>query len=585
MMSGTFQVLGTNSKAVFTLKVHRGDGMALLAMNWLAGKPPRNFVGFSIEFREPGQPNFMAVRNRIGFPGQRKKFTDPPVPSTQAPLQKFRWVHFPNNPEKEGKYTYRVTPKFMDEAGALSSGEPQTVSIALMRETLPGQLNVAFTRGFISSQAFVQRFKPEGSITSLVPGNANQGLTFEPTHPRADEAYAWMGFEARSVIGELLDEAIRKKAEVRVIAYDLNLPEIVTRLEKLKSRLKVIIDDSGPEHGKPGSQESKAAERLRKSAGKNNVVRQHMAGLQHHKSIAVRGTGINKVLYGSTNFTWRGFYVQSNNAVVVNSRKAVDDYFKAFESYASARAAKDFKAAAAAKGWHSLGVPGLAAKVGYSPHAEDDGLLEEVGADIGKAKSCVLFSLAFLGSTTKGPIGPALGKKIQSKSVFTLGIADAAVKEGNLGVQVLSPDNKRRVVRAAALTQGAPAPFANEPSGLAGEKGNLRGTRMHHKFVVIDFDKPDARVYFGSYNFSVPADQENGENLVFIKDRTVATTYMIEALRLYDHYRFRTAQEGANDKGLKVLELKLPPKKPAEKPWWQKDWDDPIRRQDRELFA
>ena len=38
-------------------------------------------------------------------------------------------------------------------------------------------------------------------------------------------------------------------------------------------------------------------------------------------------------------------------------------------------------------------------------------------------------------------------------------------------------------------------------------------------------------------------------------------------------------------KAKKVLELQLPPKKPSEKPWWQKDWDDPISKRDRELFA
>ena len=53
MSNAAFQVTGANSKAPFTLKVHRGDGMALLAMNWRNGKPPRNFVGFAIEFREP----------------------------------------------------------------------------------------------------------------------------------------------------------------------------------------------------------------------------------------------------------------------------------------------------------------------------------------------------------------------------------------------------------------------------------------------------------------------------------------------------------------------------------------------------
>ena len=53
---------------------------------------------------------------------------------------------------------------------------------------------------------------------------------------------------------------------------------------------------------------------------------------------------------------------------------------------------------------------------------------------------------------------------------------------------------------------------------------------MHHKFVVIDFDKPTARVYMGSYNFSTPADIENGENLLLIRDRRIAVSYMVEAL-------------------------------------------------------
>ncbi|MDR6100250.1 hypothetical protein QE369_000428 [Agrobacterium larrymoorei] len=29
---------------------------------------------------------------------------------------------------------------------------------------------------------------------------------------------------------------------------------------------------------------------------------------------------------------------------------------------------------------------------------------------------------------------------------------------------------------------------------------------MHRKFVVLDFNKPTARLYLGSYNFSEPTD-------------------------------------------------------------------------------
>ena len=106
---------------------------------------------------------------------------------------------------------------------------------------------------------------------------------------------------------------------------------------------------------------------------------------------------------------------------------------------------------------------------------------------------------------------------------------------------------------------------------------------MHHKFVVLDFDTADARVYLGSYNFSEPADGDNGENSGLIKDRTVATSYMIEAVRLYDHYLFRNMNAKGNSK--KILSSLYRRKTAAQKPWWQKYWDDPLRARDRTLFS
>lgn len=57
-MSDDFQIVATNASAPFTLKIHRGDGMALLAMNWKKSKPPRDFVGFALEYREPEGDRF-----------------------------------------------------------------------------------------------------------------------------------------------------------------------------------------------------------------------------------------------------------------------------------------------------------------------------------------------------------------------------------------------------------------------------------------------------------------------------------------------------------------------------------------------
>src|SRR5205814_10126895 len=180
-MAVDFQVRGTNDAALFTLKVHRGDGMALLAMNWKKGKPPLDFVGFAIEYKEPGGIKFFPLKNRLSFPGVDGAVNPNSLSTRFSPIQKFRWVHFPRNAELPGEFVYQVTPVFMNNKDELSYGEPQQVSIELRRETYPGKINVAFTRGFVSSQAFVDRHASQGPISTLLPSNADEVLTFVPT--------------------------------------------------------------------------------------------------------------------------------------------------------------------------------------------------------------------------------------------------------------------------------------------------------------------------------------------------------------------------------------------------------------------
>jgi len=91
-----------------------------------------------------------------------------------------------------GDFKYRVTPMFMDAQDKLSTGEPQEVAIQLARETYPGIANVTFTRGFVSSQAFVDRYVKNGPINTLVAPVAAKGLDFTPTHPDSTAALAWM---------------------------------------------------------------------------------------------------------------------------------------------------------------------------------------------------------------------------------------------------------------------------------------------------------------------------------------------------------------------------------------------------------
>lgn len=572
-MSDAFQVRGDNAAAKFNLVVHRGDGMALLAMNWKKGRPPHDFVGFAIEYREPGGERFYPLKNRLAFPSADGSVDPNRLSTLLSPIQKFRWVHFPRNAELDGDFVYRVKPVYMNAKDELSYGDEQTAAIELRRETYPGKCNVTFTRGFVSSQAFVDRYVAHGPIAQLLPGTADAGLTFVPTHPDAAEALPWMGFEARSAILEVLDAAVADaKAEVRVVAYDLNEPEIVGRLEALGPRLQILIDDDGA-HGSPTSAEAQAAARLAASAGAANVKRQHLGQLQHNKTIVVDGPKVKAVVCGSTNFSWRGLYVQANHAIVLRGKKPVQVFAAAFAGYWTATKVATFAGSPSAR-WNDLGLSGIDAKVTFSPHAAANAMLESVAADVAKTKSSLLYSLAFL-YQTPGKLRDDIAALTADAHRFVYGISDRKVG-GGLDVQ--KPGGNVIPVYPAELTPAdTPEPFRSEPKGGA-------GIRMHHKFLVVDFDKPTAHVWCGSYNFSSTADTKNGENLLLLRDRRIAVAFMIEAVRLFDHYHFRVAQKEAKAAKKRLL-LQRPPRQPGEQPWWLEHYEDPRKVRDRQLFA
>jgi hypothetical protein len=83
------------------VKLWRGERMCLIGMD--VPEPEADFVGFSIEVSHRGEQRFVPLRNRLHF-----AYTQPPenavtgyrnYDSTEAPFQKFRWIHFPHDPK------------------------------------------------------------------------------------------------------------------------------------------------------------------------------------------------------------------------------------------------------------------------------------------------------------------------------------------------------------------------------------------------------------------------------------------------------------------------------------------------------
>ena len=557
------------------MKLWRGERMALIGMD--VDQPEDDFVGFAIEVSSPGGGGFVPLKNRLNFsydkPAKKAVTGARIFPSTEAPFQKFRWVHFPDDPSG-GNYVYRVTKMHMPTDGKITSGTSIKLDIPLDVVTYNGFLEVGFTRNFASSQAYVDKY---GNNAKVIPANAAKGLEFKKL---SGDIYQWLGFEAYGLIFDFLKEVAGDKGlELDFFAYDLNEPDIVSLLEKTGGRLRAIIDNSGS-HKPATSAESQAAARLAKSAGAANVKRMHFKTLQHNKVLIAKRNGQpEKVLFGSTNFSFRGMYIQANNALVFDDPAAAALFEKAFELAFTDPGS--FPTDPISKQWHlvqSTGRPPV--HLCFSPHSASDLSLNPLAAAIDQASSSVFFAIAFLNQTS-GATRDAIDR-LMDKRVFSYGISDHAK-----GLKIKKPDGSVALVDFEFLAKNAPEPFKSEWSGGA-------GIHQHDKFVVTDFSLPTAKVFTGSSNLSPSGETGNGDNLVMIEDQRVATSYAIEALRIFDHLHFRSAMKtAAGGDGKKkrsaaagVLTLKKPTKFSGQPAWFADYYKAGSEAEgDRKLFS
>ncbi|MGJ5208405.1 phospholipase D-like domain-containing protein [Bradyrhizobium sp. HKCCYLR20261] len=519
----------------FACKLWRGERMTMIGFD--VADPEPDLVGFSIEVKSPGARDFSPLRNRIAF--SYPQGADAAVngnrnfPSTEAPFQKFRWIHFPYRP-KDGTYTYRVAKQHMRDDGSLVQGTGLALDIAQSAVTYDGLVDIGFTRNFASSQAYRDEF---GNNADIIPAESRDGPKFKKldlTNSAGESVYAWLGFEAYDLLFGFLKEALADPGlTLDVMAYDLNEPDVIDLLEQFGDRLRAIIDDSNAAdnpHKAPGSAESRSAKRFRDAGAA--VVRTHFSSLQHNKVLITRRDGKpEKVLCGSTNFTFRGLYIQANNMLVFHSAGVAELFGQMFDlafEDASAFRKDDFS-----KKWHAVHSPGKPTiQLCFSPHQATDLSLNPIRAAIDQATSSVFYSVAFLSQMGDGPTKDAFDR-VMERPIFSYGTVD---KRGAL--ELRKPDGSIGLVDFSYLASKAPEPFRSEWSGG-------KGRNIHHKFLVTDFSLPTAKVFTGSSNFSPSGEKGNGDHLIMIEDRKVATAYAIEAARVFDHLQFRNRMRDA----------------------------------------
>ncbi|NOW48697.1 phosphatidylserine/phosphatidylglycerophosphate/cardiolipin synthase-like enzyme [Novosphingobium sp. SG751A] len=564
------------SSGTLNVNLWRGERMCLIGMN-IDPQPAADFVGFAIAVQSPGANDFTFLRNRLAFayPAQADVTGFRQFPTSEAPLQTFRWIHFPQDP-KPGTYRYQVTAMYMDAVGTLHEGDKVAGEISLFDETVPGVVDIGFTRNFASSQAFVEKFPDGAARARILPINGAAGYDFDKSAAPAG-AYAWLSGKANDLMQQMLAAATDPATRLDVMAYDLNEPDLIAALEAVAQRgssasptLRILIDNSA-DHKDDTSSESRAAARL--AAAGAVVVRHHFVHLQHHKVLILyRNGNAEQAIGGSTNFSFRGLYIQANNMLLFTAPEVVDWFVQAFELALQGPSA--WKAGTFPDTWHAAGnLPtGTNVRGCYSPHSEGfDMSLSPVAAAIDQATSSVFFAVAFLNQDSKGPVRQALDR-LEGKPLFSYGIANRKT-----GLKLTKPDGSTGLVDFEYLADRAPEPFKSEWSGG-------QGITIHHKFVVTDFNLPTAKVFAGSSNLSVSGEEGNGDHLFQIGDARVATAYAIEALRMFDHLNFRTKMQAAAGAEKSII-LRRPPVDGGQ-PWFAQFYAEGTQKQrDRMLFG
>ena len=539
------------SKNGFSLTAYQGSQMTLLAMD-LAAKPVAGtFAGFTLEYTPPGGVR-TPIKNLLNFAG-----TGGITPSTISPFQAFKWVHFPGSfsipPPADGPYDYHATPRFFDAAHNLSPMDANnTVNVTVdVGDFSKGGVSVGFTRAFLKSQAYAGHY---GANTKLKPKITGGKWIFDLDKKAGtkngrdftyEDMYLWLGYTARRQIYEVLDEAISdSKVTVEMFAYDLNDPGVASRCLRLAEagRIRMIIDNASLHKtaagaATPTEEDDFTAQFGAAAASGAEVFRCRFGRYSHCKVIILKRNGnAFKVLTGSTNFAVTGLCVNANHAIVFDRPSVAKYYSDVFNSCWQVGTAGPFRQSAfanATKKFSGTGFPRT--EIEFSPHndAYAAGVLDAITAEVQRSTTkSVLFAVMEMGDASTGTLIRALRDLHKNDAIYTYGVTDNSSGD----ISLYKPGKKNGLlIDAKSAKRELPPPFRDEAS--------LPGHAIHHKFVITNFNKPTARVYCGSSNLALGGECSNSDNLICFKDRDVATVFAIEAMRLTDHYNFRSISE------------------------------------------
>jgi len=541
------------------IRAYLSPTLVLLAFDWAEGKSKPDFLGFAIK-RSPGfwsadgktRDAQSWLPNRLTFEGPVPS-GKPDAPSNIAPIQKFMWWDAKiDEPDRGQTFTYTAYPVVGNShAPELLEADAATLQVTLPAHVEDG-IGTWFNRAVLSSQAFSRKLAAMG----LDPKKA-------PPANEARELRTWLANDLQDSFQFVFDNATRAATAVYHLTDELWVIPKFSQFAMANgpASLAVVYDahgDAGSKTRPPASSPNQqAVEELGPIA---TLFPRKATNIMHDKFIvtdAPHGSQApSRLLTGSANFTTEGITQQANLLHSFDSTELAKLY-----SDRAAAISSDPPLAATAKlphGWTDpVAVGDALVRVSFSPEptAEHSQIAAIVDA-VSKARHSVLFCLfsptdesllsACFEAGDKGLMMFGLVNSISEHAAETA--ENKELQGGHLSTSELaSIELYHRNKKNRDVVDGKYFTSATVPEGFDVEVQLFPGDKrppyppvvIHHKFVVIDAEGTEPVVFTGSANLSNNSEHKNDENLLEIRDRRVASIYIAEFLRLYEHYRAR----------------------------------------------
>lgn len=513
-------------------------------IKWSYDKKIKDCLGFCVERIDKLTGKSTVLPAWVGFENQKNEKWQAKDTSIW-PVQKFNWRDF--TAPRGRTYFYKVTPMIGDTDALKPTTDKELILTSNAVSLTPGtgDIKAYFNRGILSTQSVTHQIEGPNHTPS------SQSLLTDIQTPGNPLRNQLMG-QIKDALTDILDLVKTKGGACYAALYELNDPELIDALVSVGKNLHIVLSnadangDSAKGNDDDGSSKLSSRERLHKS--KVDITDRFVKSghIGHNKFLVyVDSKGKpQKVLSGSTNWTYTAMCAQTNNAILIDSPELAAYYFDYWQRLRAEGDAQSADFRTKNNKVNKATVDNAKIDQWFSPNTKQQSKpknpatpldMQEVFDLMNAAKKSIQFLVFQPG--TPSIMTEALKIQQNNPKLFIRGAATDAKAVEQYDTALISNENSNpdTVVAASNIKDQ----FGYWEKELL-KSSNAAHAIIHDKIVVIDAYGDNPIVITGSHNLGYRASYNNDENLLIISgDKELAEAYSVHVMDVYDHYRWR----------------------------------------------